>query len=321
MKRLVSCLLLLAAASCGSSSPTDDDDKLLAVTTVSPITDIARNVAGDAASVEGIVPEGVDSHTFEPTPSSVRLLGRADVVFVNGLHLEDRTIALATANAKAGSRLVRLGEAALPDAADHVYDFSFPRSGGKPNPHLWMDVLLAVKYAEVIRDTLAQADPANAGAYRANAAAFITRLEQLDAVIKTAVSTVPEPNRALLTYHDSFAYFSKRYGFRVIGAIQPSDFSEPSAREVAALIDQIKKEKVPAIFGSEVFPSTVLDQIARETGIAFVPTLSDDDLPGEPGAPEHSYIGMMVLDVRTIVTALGGNADALASVSQATAYD
>src|SRR5204863_4772379 len=129
--------------------------------------------------------------------------------------------------------------------------------------------------------------------------------------IRTAVDTIPPRNRVLLTYHDSFAYFANRYGMRVIGAIQPSDFAEPSAREVAALIDQIKREKVPAIFGSEVFPSPVLGQIARETGAKYESTLRDDDLPGNVGDPQHSYVGLMVYDVRTMVKDLGGDPAAL----------
>ncbi len=321
VKRLAWFLALLAASACTPTRPTDPPGGTLkVVTTVSPITDIVRNIAGDAAHVEGLVPEGVDSHTFEPTPSSVRVIADADVIVINGLHLEDPTLDLARANAKKGSRTVLLGDRVL-DEEDYVYDFSFPKSGGKPNPHLWMDVALSIRYAEVMRDVLVEADPPDAAAYRANAAAYIARLEQLDEAIAAAVLTVPASNRALLTYHDSFAYFAKHYGLRVIGAIQPSDFSEPSAREVADLIEQIKRQKVPAIFGSEVFPSRVLDQIAREAKIAFVPTLSDDDLPGEPGAPEHSYIGMMVANVRTMVTALGGTADALNGISTVTAYD
>ncbi|HXF36487.1 MAG TPA: metal ABC transporter substrate-binding protein, partial [Actinomycetota bacterium] len=117
-------------------------------------------------------------------------------------------------------------------------------------------------------------------------------------------------NRKLLTYHDSFPYFAREYGWEIIGAIQPSDFSEPTPQEVARLIDQIRRAGVPAIFGSEVFPSPVLEQIARETGARYVDDLRDDDLPGEPGEPDHSYLGLMVFDYRTFMGALGGDASA-----------
>ena len=131
--------------------------------------------------------------------------------------------------------------------------------------------------------------------------------------IRKAAATIPEGRRLLLTYHDSFPYFGKRYGFTIIGAIQPSDFAEPSPREVARLVEQIQEAKVPAIFGSEVFPSEVLETIADEAGALQVATLRDDDLPGDRGDPENTYLAMMVNDVRAMVSSLGGNATALDS--------
>ena len=136
-------------------------------------------------------------------------------------------------------------------------------------------------------------------------------MEELDAAIRAAAATVPPERRLLLTYHDSFPYFAPRYGFTVIGAVQPSDFSEPSPREVAALVRQIREAGVPAVFGSEVFPSETLETIAREAGAVQVATLRDDDLPGEPGDAENTYLAMMTANARAIVTALGGDASAL----------
>ena len=133
----------------------------------------------------------------------------------------------------------------------------------------------------------------------------------MDEAIAAATQTIPEAHRKLITYHDSFPYFAPRYGLEVIGAIQPSDFSEPSPREVADLIAQVRSAGVPAIFGSEVFPSEVLATIADEAGAVQVSTLSDDDLPGEPGDPENTLVAMMVENVRTMVAALGGDASAL----------
>jgi len=126
------------------------------------------------------------------------------------------------------------------------------------------------------------------------------------------IDSIPAVDRKLLTYHDSWAYFSPRYGMTVIGAIQPADFSEPSAREVADLITQLRQQDVPAIFGSEVFPSPVLDQIAKEAGVRYIDTLRDDDLPGQPGDLNHSYLGLMVEDVKIMAEALGGNPDLIA---------
>jgi ABC-type Zn uptake system ZnuABC Zn-binding protein ZnuA len=294
-------------------------DRLSVVTTVAPLTNISLNVAGDRVSLRQIVPDGTDSHTFEPTPSDARALAEADLVVVNGLHLEESTLQLAEANRKANGRILLLGENTItPD--EWIFDFSFPEEDGDPNPHLWMNPMYAIRYAELIRDQLVELDPANAAYYRENAARFRARAEQLDAAIAQAVQTIPEKNRKLLTYHDSFAYFAPRYGLAVIGAIQPSDFAEPSPREVAALIEQVRVEDVPAIFGSEVFPSKVLEQIGREAGVTFVETLRDDDLPGEQDAPEHTYIGMMLEDVATITEALGGDPSPLRVVDPSNTF-
>src|SRR5262249_47615066 len=158
---------------------------------------------------------------------------------------------------------------------------------------------------ELVRDALAEMDAPNAEYYRQNTEQFRVRIMDLDKAIIATVATIPEQNRKLLTYHDSFAYFAPRYGFQVIGAIQPSDFAEPSPREVAALIDQLRAVGVPAIFGSEVFPSTVLEQIGRETGVRYVDTLRDDDPPGQPGDRENTYVGMLQYDVQQMAEGLG----------------
>ena len=160
-------------------------------------------------------------------------------------------------------------------------------------------------------------DPANADAYEANATAFTDRIDALDAAVREATDTLDPGQRKLLTYHDAYAYFAVTYGWTVIGAIQPSNFEEPTAKEVADLIEQVRASGVTAIFGSEVFPSPVLEQIGKETGVQYVDTLRDDDLPGEPGDAEHSYLGLMRLDFVTMITALGGDPSALEAIDVA----
>ena len=159
-------VLPLALAACGSSGSASSSESsgLVVATTVSPITSITASIAGDKARVEGIVPEGTNSHTFEPEPSVAKLLSDADIVFVNGLKLEDPTMELAEANMKSGADLVEIGTTVLPES-DYLYDFSFPKEEGKPNPHLWTDPLYAIKYAAVIRDELSKKDPENAAYY------------------------------------------------------------------------------------------------------------------------------------------------------------
>ncbi|HWP58867.1 MAG TPA: metal ABC transporter substrate-binding protein [Candidatus Acidoferrales bacterium] len=299
-----------------SNPPTRGANKLKVVTTVAPITSIVENVAGDKAEIVGIIPEGINSHTFEPIPSDVKIIAAADLIVVNGLDLEIPTLNLANANKKPSATILKLGDNTIKES-EYVYDFSFPKEHGHPNPHLWLNPVYVIRYAELVRDKLIELDQKNKSAYENNAAEFIKKLRLLDRAIQEAVQTIPPPNRRLLTYHDSWPYFARRYGFQIIGAVQPSDFSDPSPREVARLIEQIKKEKVPAVFGSEVFPSPVLEQIAREAKTRYIDKLRDDELPGKPGAREHSYIGMMVENLTVLFEALGGSAASLKKVDPA----
>jgi manganese/iron transport system substrate-binding protein len=289
---------------------TGEPDMLDVATTVAPISSIVRNIGGDRIRVRGLVPDGINSHTFEPAPSDAKQLANADLIIVNGLNLEEPTLDLAEASKRPEAQVVLLGDQTIgPD--EWMFDFSFPESAGDPNPHLWMNVPYAKEYATYTRDALAAADPANADYYTANLERFSAALDELDARIREVVPTVPEAARKLLTYHDSWAYWAREYGFTVIGAVQASDFSDPSPRDVAGLIDQIRAEGVPAVFGSEVFPSAVLEQIAKEAGATFVDQLRDDDPPGEPTAPEHTYLGMLQKNMTIMMDALGGQGTAI----------
>lgn len=312
---LVVCLALGVASACqaANGSPDSPDGRLKIVTTVAPITSIVANVAGEHALIAGIVPEGTNSHTFEPPPSVAELLATADVVFLNGLSLEQPASKLARENVPDGARVVELGTTVLPKS-DYVFDFSFPKSEGKPNPHLWTDPTWVSRYAEVVRDTLVAVDREHADEYKANASRFLARVARLDEAIRTASATVPRDRRKLLTYHDAYAYFARTYGWEVIGAIQVKSFEDPTPKEVASLIDQVRAERVPAIFGSEVFPSPVLAQIGKEASVAYVDVLRDDDLPGAPGDRDHSLLGLLRFDFVTLVEALGGDAAALRAV-------
>ncbi|MFY9269907.1 MAG: metal ABC transporter substrate-binding protein [Candidatus Manganitrophaceae bacterium] len=291
----------------------DAAEKLRVVATVAPITNIVKNVGGNRIDLHGVIPEGTDSHTFEPAPSDIKYLAQADLLIFNGLNLETPTEELTKANKKKGGKVLKLGDNTI-GKKEWVFDFSFPESEGNPNPHLWLNVVHVMRYAELIREALIALDPEGKVYYEPRAAAYLARLKKLDEAILKTMETIPPKNRKLLTYHDSWAYFCPRYGCRVIGAIQPSSFSEPSPREMARLIDQLKAEKVPAIFGSEVFPSKILDQIGKEAGVRYVTTLRDDDLPGALDAPEHTYIGMMIEDVQTMAHVLGGKDDLMKGI-------
>lgn len=322
-------LLTLALAACrstpnntvGSSNPTvsiaptqtANSQKPLVVTTVAPITNIVSNIAGDRIDVKGIIPEGTDSHTFEPRPSDTDILSKANLILVNGLHLESPTEKLANATKPKNTKIFEMGGNTITQD-QWMFDSTFPKEKGDPNPHLWVNPKYAEAYAKLAAQQLSALDPAGKGYYEANLKKYMQRLQELDNVTREVVASIPPENRKLLTYHDSWAYWAREYGFQVIGAIQPSDFKEPSAQDVAKLIDQIKKVKVPAIFGSEVYPSKVEEQIALEAKVKTANT-ADDELPGENGSanalenknPQHTYIGMMANNLRIIATGLGGN--------------
>jgi ABC-type Zn uptake system ZnuABC Zn-binding protein ZnuA len=315
---LALCLVATLMAACAGgdnggdgANPSGSDQRLQVVTTVAPITSIVASVSGGRADIRGIVPEGTNSHTFEPPPSAARVLAGADLIFVNGLGLEDPTRELAEGRLKRGAEIVELGDRSI-RPEEYVYDFSFPKEQGKPNPHLWTNPPMAKGYARIVADVLTRRDPAHADAYRSNYERFAAKVDELDEAMRQATATVPK--RKLLTYHDAYAYFARHYGWSVIGAIQVSNFEDPTPREVSRLIDQAKAEGVPAIFGSEVFPSPVLAQIGREAGVRYVDVLRDDDLPGEPSQPEHSWLGLMRFDFITMVDSLGGDASALRAV-------
>jgi len=280
------------------------------VTTVAPITSIVASVAGDRAEITGLVPEGTNSHTFDPPPSAAEALSEADLVFINGLKLEEPTKELAETNMSDGAALVEIGTEVLPES-EYIYDFSFPKEEGKPNPHLWTDPTYAIKYAAVVRDALAEADPDGKDTYATNYSAFEEQATELSDALRADQATIPEGGRELLTYHDAYAYFAKTYDWKVIGAIQPENFEDPTPKEIAGLIDQIKAEDVPVIFGSEVFPSKVLEEVGRATGARYEDTLRDDDLPGEPGDRQHSWMGLMCYDYVTMINGLGGEATEL----------
>ena len=382
---LLSVLILLAACSPDASGPTavqSDGERLRVVASLSPIANIVYNIGGDRIDLAGILPPGVDPHTFEPRPSDAVKLAQADLVFVNGLHLDESTMRLAEANLKEGAEIIQLA-VAVAEADELIYgnehhhghgeqdgedghaedddhdddenghaedddhaedenghtedddhdddenghaedDGHGERDGeegeGEPDPHLVLDPNFVMRYAKVVLDSLTARDPDNGAYYRANFDEYTARLQALDGAIRATTATIPESNRRLLTFHDSFGYFARRYGYTIVGAIQPSDTSEPSAQEVAALIEQLRVEKAPAIFGSALFSLDILERIAAETG-ATVSTLLDEDLPGEPGDLEHTYIGMMVENMRTLASSLGGDPSLMDGVEVGNAPD
>ncbi|MEN9801856.1 MAG: hypothetical protein RLZ37_981 [Actinomycetota bacterium] len=277
-------------------------------------TAIVREIAGDLLQVESLVPPGANGHTYEPVPSDAIRAATADLYIENGMELNEAVSTFVRANYRDGTPEINLSDA-IPEneviSTDSAAEIAAHGHAHSFNAHFWTDPIYAIAYAERIAVALGDLDPANAQIYADRSAAFIERLRVLDEATRAAIASIPIANRKLVVYHDSWSYFGRRYGIPIVGAIQPVSFSEPSAEEIRRMIDQIEAENVPAFFGSEVFPSDVLETIAAETGSTYYSDLSDEELPGDPGTPEHSYEGMMIQNVRLITSALGGDVSLL----------
>lgn len=282
------------------------------VTTVAPLANLVKQVGGGRIELRSLVPQGGNAHIFQPTPRDVQHIAEADLIILNGLSLDVSTEKLALRSGRPGMTILKLGDNTI-HRPEWLFDVNFPEDHGHPNPHLWLNVAYAMRYVELVRDSLRQLDPEGRRVYEDNAAQSLESLSTLDRCIAQAVDTIPRSQRKLVTYHDSWPYFARRYGMTVLAAIQPASLFEPSPREVARIIEQLRHAGVPAVFGSEVFPSKVLEKIAAETGVRYVTTLHDDVLPGHPGDIKHSYIGMMLQNVNTIVESLGGRVTTLRS--------
>jgi ABC-type Zn uptake system ZnuABC Zn-binding protein ZnuA len=321
-------LVLLAACSteggdqAGQGTASAPGAPRIAVT-VAPVVDLVQRVAGDRMSVTGVLPAGADSHTYEPQPQDAQVLAEADLFITPSENLAPAVVRLWQANMTPGAQGVSLNSAAIPQTewifSESAEEIAAHGHGHDVNVHTWTNPPYAAAYVDVITRALSEEDPDGADTYTANAEELKREIAALDAATAEAVETIPAQNRRLVVYHDSWNYFARQYGLEVVGSIQAADLSEPSAAEVAAIVEQVRDAGVPAFFGSEVFPSDVLEAVAAESGAEYVGDLSDDRLPGEPGDPEHSYIGMMAANVRLMVEALGGDPSALDEVDPASA--
>ena len=304
---LAAVTLLLAAACAPASTSHDPADRrihVLATTTV--LADLVRSTGGDRVVVDSLVPAGAEPHTFAPRPSDMRKVADADVIVMNGLGLDDWLRPLAAEAKRSAAALVELGV-----GLDGVtYLTGSEGSGDAPvtatstgpvNPHLWLNVAYAEKYVDRIADALVAARPSDADAIRASAVAYRAKLEDLDASIRSRIAALPADHRRVVSFHDAFPYYAAAYGLDIVGVVVPVPGQEPSASEVAALVDAIRAAGATAIFAEAQFTPKVADQIAAETGATVVATLYNDSL-GAP--PADSYVGIMQWDTDQVVQAL-----------------
>ncbi|CAB4546668.1 unannotated protein [freshwater metagenome] len=312
-------LVVIAAAACGSSttktSSRSEGAPLKVAASIPPIQNLVATVGGDRVEVISVVPAGVDGHTYEPTSADVRALADVSILFLPDFELNPKVTELAGENLADDAKIVDLNALTVPED-DLLFVDSHSHGDGvahghQRNVHTWTNPVFVVPMIDEIANALIAADPDGAETYEANRDALKAEIAEFEVAARTALDTVPEANRTLVVYHDSWSYFGREYGFEVVGALQAVDFAEPSAAEMRRMVDQVSEAGVPAFFGSEVFPTSVLEQVATESGVEYVGNLSDDKLPGEEGAPENTYLGMMVSNVRYIVNGLGGDSSAL----------
>jgi zinc/manganese transport system substrate-binding protein len=275
-------------------------NKIKAVATFSILGDMVRNVGGDRLDVTTLVGPNGDTHVYSPTPGDARKLAAADVVFVNGLGLEGWVTRLVTASGtKAPMVLVTKGI-----TPRHMQDED-KRGPPAIDPHAWQSVADVEIYVANIRDGLVAIDPAGKAAYDANAAAYLAKLDELEKEVKAAIDSIPADRRKIITTHDAFGYFGAAYGIAFIAPEGVSTEAEPSAKDVAKIITQIRKQKIPAVFLENISDPRLMDQIARETSAIVGGTLYSDAL-SESDGPAATYIDMMRHNVREFTKALVG---------------
>jgi zinc/manganese transport system substrate-binding protein len=273
------------------ATPLRAQDRLNVVASFSILGDFVRNVGGDLVNVKTLVGPNADVHVYTPTAADAKTIAGARLVIVNGLGLEGWL-----------SRLVQSagGKAAIVAASDGIAPLNL---GKEADPHAWQSVGNAKIYVANIRDALAAADTADAALFRTNAERYLAELDALDAEVRAAVGKIPPERRKVISTHNAFGYFAGVYGIDFIAPVGVSTETEPSARDVAEIIGQIKKAKIPAVFLENMSDDRLIGRIAAETGAKAGGTLFSDALADEKGeAP--TYIAMVKHNIRALTSAL-----------------
>lgn len=294
---------LLALAGCGGTdSPADAEGTVHVVTTTGIIADIARRIAGPHAQIEALMGPGVDPHLYKASESDVRRLSEADLVLYNGLHLEGKMGDILK-KMSASRPVVAVSEDIPEDLLRQPPEFK-----GLHDPHVWFDVSMWVKTLGPIERELSKLDPEHAADFQANAKALEKELTELDAWVKAQIATIPESQRILVTAHDAFGYFGRRYGMQVVGIQGISTLSEAGLADVDRVVDLVVERKVKAVFIESSVPRRSIEAVqaavrSRGHEAAIGGQLYSDSL-GAASTPEGTYPGMVRANVNTIVKAL-----------------
>jgi zinc/manganese transport system substrate-binding protein len=292
---------LVALALLIGQMPAAAQEKLKAVATFSILADLVRNVGGDRVEVQALVGPNGDAHVYQPAPADAKTLADARIVFVNGFGFEGWMERLIKASGSKAAMVTATKGVKPRKADDEKPDSQGHRNG--VDPHAWQSVTNAKIYVANIRDGLIAADPAGKGAYEANATAYLAKLDALDAEVRAAVAKIPADRRRIITTHDAFGYFAVAYGLDFIAPQGVSTESEVSAKDVAKIITQIKKQKIPAVFLENVTDDRMLKRIGAESGARIGGTLYSDALTDDKGAAP-TYIDMMRHNVKQLADAL-----------------
>lgn len=294
-------LLLMTLA----GSRAEARNPLSIVTTIAMVGDITQNVAGDRADVIFLMGSGVDPHLYKTTRSDVSRMLRADAIFYNGLLLEGKMTDALVRVATRGKPVF-----AVTELIDEAFLLQPPEFEGHADPHVWMDPTAWTKAVEVVRDRLVELDPASAGTFKTNADMYLQKLERLDAYAREVLNSVPESKRILVTAHDAFAYFGRRYGFEVMGIQGISTESEAGLKRIEELVNVLVDRDIPAVFVESTIPRRSVEALiagaqSRGHTVEVGGELFSDAM-GKPGTYEGTYIGMIDHNVTTIARALGG---------------
>jgi zinc/manganese transport system substrate-binding protein len=277
-------------------------DRPKAVATFSILGDFVKNVAGDRIDITTLVGPDGDAHVYSPTPADARRIAEAKLVFINGLRFDGWITRLVkSSGTKAAVIEASKGIQALKGKPEHAHGHGDGHA--ELDPHAWQSVANAKVYVSNIRDGLVAADPAGKAVYEANAAAYLTRLDELDAEVKGTVARIPPERRRVITLHDSFGYFARAYGLTFIAPQGVSTDAEASAKDVARIIQHIKRDKIRAVFLENISDPRLIERIAKETGARIGDRLYSDALSG-PDGPAATYIDMMRHNIRAFSAAL-----------------
>jgi zinc/manganese transport system substrate-binding protein len=305
-----------AAAALAFASPALAQEKLKVVATFSILADLVAQVGGDRIELVTLVGPDGDAHVYQPSPADAQGVADAAVIVANGLGFEGWMDRLVEASGTKAT-IVTASEGVTPiafaeaekeaghdDHAEEEHDHDHAHDHGAVDPHAWQSVTNAEIYVANIAKGLAAADPDGAAIYQANAAAYLADLATLDAEIRAAIAALPVDRWTIVTSHDAFGYFAAAYGLTFVAPQGVSTESEASAKDVAALITQIREAGITAVFVENIADPRLLDQVASETGAVIGGTLFSDALSG-PDGPAPTYVAMMRNNLTQLTAALG----------------